>query len=61
MAQHRNKMNRKKQGRDKLFYVVTKVPTQNKEVLSLHNKLSLDITIKLNTEESCRYMKTGSR
>ena len=61
MSQHRNKLNREKRGRDRLFQVATKVSTQCKEVLSRHNKLGRDITIKLNTEESCHNMKTGSR
>ena len=61
MSQHRNKPNKEKRGRDRLLYVATKVSTQCKEVLSRHNKLGHDRTSKLNTEESCRDMKTGSR
>ena len=58
MSQHRNEMN---SGHDRILYVATKVPTQCKEVLSRHNKLSRDKTSKLNTEETCRDMKNGSR
>ena len=61
MSQHRNKVNKEKRGHNILLYVATKVSTQCKEVLSLHNKLGRDVTSKLNIEESCRDMKTGSR
>ena len=61
MSQHRNKLNREKRGLDRLLYVATKISTQFEEVLSQHKKMGRDITIKLNTEESCRDMKTGSR
>ena len=61
MSQHINKLNREKRGHDRLLYVVTKVSTQCKEVMSRHNKLGCDRTSKLNTEESCRDMKTGLR
>ena len=40
MSQHKDKLNIDKQGRDRLFYVATKIPTQGREVLSRHNKLS---------------------
>ena len=33
MSQHKNKLNRKKRGRDRLLYVTTKVSTQCKEVM----------------------------
>ena len=36
--QHRNKLNTDKQGRDRLFHVATKIPTQGREVLSRHNR-----------------------
>ena len=61
MSQHRNKLNREKRGCNRLLNVVTKVSTQCKKVLSRHNKLGCDRTSKLNTEESYRDMKTGSR
>ena len=61
MSQHRNKLNKEKRDRDILLYVATKVSTQCKEVMSQHNKLGRDRTSKLNTEESCRDMKTRSR
>ena len=61
MSQHRNKLNREKQGRDRLFSVTIKISAQCKEVLSRHNKLGHDITIKLNTKESYRDRKIGSR
>ena len=41
-SQHRNKLNTDKQGHDILIYVMTKIPTQGREVLSLHNKLGRD-------------------
>ena len=37
-SQHRNKLKTYKQGRDRLFHVVTKIPTQAREVLSRHNR-----------------------
>ena len=61
MSQHIDKLNREKQGRDRLFYVATKISTQCKEVLSRQNKLGHDRMIKLNTEKSYRNMKTESR
>ena len=61
MSQHKNKLNREKQARVRLFYVATKVPTQCKEVLSRQNKPSCDRTSKLNAKESCRDMKNGPR
>ena len=61
MSQHRNKLNREKRGRDSHLYVAIKVSTQCKEVLSRYNKLGCDKTSKLNTEESCRDMKTELR
>ena len=61
MSQHRNKLNREKRGRDRLLYVMKKILTQCKEVLSRHNKLGRDIMSKLNIEESCCDMKTRSR
>ena len=61
MSQHRNRLNREKRGCDRLLYVMTKISTQCKEVLSQHNKLGRDRTSKLNIEESCRDMKTGLR
>ena len=61
MSKHRNKLNREKRGRDRLLYVATNVSTQCKEVLLRHKKMGRDRTSKLNTEESCRDMKTGSR
>ena len=61
MLQHRNKVKREKRGHNILLYVATKVSTQCKEVLSRHNRLGHDVTSKLNTEESCRDLKTGSR
>ena len=61
MSQHKNKLNKEKRGLDRLLYVTTKISTQCKEVLLRHNKLGHDKTSKLNTEESYRDMKTGSR
>ena len=61
MSKHKNKLKREKRGRNRLLYVATKVLTQCEEVLLRHYKLGRDITIKLNTEESCRDRKTGSR
>ena len=37
-SQHRNKLNIDKQGRDRLFHVTIKIPTQGREVLSQHNR-----------------------
>ena len=60
MSQHKNKLNREKRGRDRLLYVVTKISTQGKEVLSRHNKLGHERMSKLNIEEPCLDMKTRS-
>ena len=61
MSQHINNLNREKQGRDKLFYVVTKISTQCKEVMSRQNKLGHDRMSKLNTKVFYLDMKIGSR
>ena len=37
-SRHRNKLNTYKQGRDRLFHVTMKIPTQGIEVLSRHNR-----------------------
>ena len=42
-SRHKDKLNIDKQGRDRLFYVATKILTQGREVLSQHNKLGRDI------------------
>ena len=42
-SRHRNKLNPDKQGRDKLFYVAIKIPTQGREALSRYNKQGRDI------------------
>ena len=41
-SRHRNKLNTDKQGYDRIFYVVTMIPTQGREVLSRHDKLGRD-------------------
>ena len=46
---HRNKLNTNKQGRNRLFHVATKIPTQGREVLSRHNR------------SGSRHNKSGSR
>ena len=61
MLQHKNRLNREKQGHDRLLYGATKISTQCKEALSRHNFLGCDKMGKLNTEESCRDMKIRSR
>ena len=42
MSRHRDQLNTNKQGRNRIFYVATKIPTQGREVLSRHNKLGRD-------------------
>ena len=37
-SQHINKLNKDEQGRDRIFHIATKIPTQGREVLSLHNR-----------------------
>ena len=59
MSQHKNKLNIQKRGHERLFYVATNISIQCKKVMSRHNKLGRDRTIKLNTEESCRDRKIG--
>ena len=52
-SRHRNKVNTEKQGRDKLFYVGTKISTQGREVLSRHKNLVAKENI-YNSKRLCR-------
>ena len=46
-SRYKDKLNIDKQGRDNIFYVVTKIPTQGREVLSRHKKLGRDTKMSL--------------
>ena len=38
-SQYKNKLNTDKKGRDRLFHIATKILTQEREVLSRHNRI----------------------
>ena len=54
---HRNKLNTNKQGRKKLFYVVTKIPTQGRQVLSRQNRTRSRHKVELTVKVLSRHKK----
>ena len=55
-SQHRDKLNIDKQGHERIFYVVTKIPTQGREVLSRHKNWVATENID-KTKRLCRKIK----